>query len=41
MSSNSVDASTAYSAYWNAAGYSANKTSWDQYITAMNNFQSQ
>ena len=40
MSSNSVDASTAYSAYWNAAGYSANKTSWDQYITAMNNFQS-
>jgi subtilase-type serine protease len=40
MSSNSVDASTAYSAYWSAAGYDANKTSWNQYITAMNNFQS-
>ena len=40
MSKNSVDASTAYSTYWNAAGYTANKTSWDQYITALNNFQS-
>jgi subtilase-type serine protease len=40
MSDNSVDASTAYSAYYNSAGYTANKTSWDQYITALNNFQS-
>ena len=40
MSDNSADASTAYSAYWNAAGYTANKASWDQYITALNNFQS-